>query len=109
MIEPALDVNAVPCGDTVLVDAAQEVKPKWWPTMMRPYVVWNHIILTLADSPDGYAPCSGFTINGSDFCVINQGWSDKICVRELSLTLRAALRCDHCVEDNATAPWSGLD
>ncbi|CAL8465499.1 g5035 [Coccomyxa elongata] len=43
----------VPCGNTVLVDAAQEVKPKWWPAMMRPYVVWNHIILTLADSPEG--------------------------------------------------------
>lgn len=47
---------AVPCGDTVLVDAAQEVKPRWWPAFMAPYIIWNHIILTLADTPEGCAP-----------------------------------------------------
>ncbi|EIE23049.1 hypothetical protein COCSUDRAFT_63431 [Coccomyxa subellipsoidea C-169] len=43
----------VPCGDTVLVDVAQEVKPRYWPALMPAYVIWNHIVLTLADSPDG--------------------------------------------------------
>ncbi len=67
MVEPGLVVSAVHCGNTVLVDAAQEVKPKWWPAMMRPYVVWNHIILTLADSPEGSPPVQRFELNGLRF------------------------------------------
>ncbi|KAK9833268.1 hypothetical protein WJX81_001446 [Elliptochloris bilobata] len=43
----------VPSGNTVLVDVSQEYKPFWWPPLLPPRIMWNHIILTLADGPNG--------------------------------------------------------
>ncbi|CAL5221947.1 g4224 [Coccomyxa viridis] len=43
----------VPAGDLVLVDAVQEARPRFLPDFVAPWVVWNHIVLRLGDSPDG--------------------------------------------------------
>ena len=50
-------MHAVPAGDLVLVDAVQEARPRFLPDFVAPWVVWNHIVLRLGDSPDGrYSP-----------------------------------------------------
>ena len=50
---PSFFVCAVPAGDLVLVDAVQEARPRFLPDFVAPWVVWNHIVLRLGDSPDG--------------------------------------------------------
>ncbi len=41
----------------MLVDAVQEARPRFLPDFVAPWVVWNHIVLRLGDSPDGrYSP-----------------------------------------------------
>ncbi len=52
-VASALSVCAVPAGDLVLVDAVQEARPRFLPGFVAPWVVWNHIVLRLGDSPDG--------------------------------------------------------
>ena len=50
---PMFFVCAVPAGDLVLVDAVQEARPRFLLDFVAPWVVWNHIVLRLGDSPDG--------------------------------------------------------
>ena len=44
---------AVPAGDLVLVDVAQEARLRFLPDFVAPWVVWNHIVLRLGESRDG--------------------------------------------------------
>jgi hypothetical protein len=45
--------RAVPAGDLVLVDVAQEARLRFLPDFVAPWVVWNHIVLRLGESRDG--------------------------------------------------------
>ena len=46
-------VRAVPAGDLVLVDVAQEARLRFLPDFVAPWVVWNHIVLRLGESREG--------------------------------------------------------
>ena len=52
----------MPAGDLVLVDAVQEARPRFLPDFVAPWVVWNHIVLRLGDSPDGRCSPHQFAI-----------------------------------------------